>query len=101
MAQKNVEENKADKKSNLSRNIKVVSVSPIVLQDWLKQDSVVMYKVVEDGLPADVKLEGVRYDPFRGMVDFLYSSKEFEEVDNGEIPPQLNPVLKSLAKAKK
>ena len=103
MAKKNEKDSQpaqASKGENIQRRYKVVSVSPVVLEDWLKQDSLIQYKVVKNGLPKDAKLDGIRYDPFLGIVDLLYHSKEFPPVKDGEVPPKLEPVLKNLAIAK-
>ena len=80
------------------RRVKIVPVSQTIFENIFQTGYIPDYEVTE-GLPKDAKLAGIRHDVFQGVIHFLFSSDEFDEVDEGTIPPVLEIKLLSLPKA--
>jgi hypothetical protein len=68
------------------RRVKRLLVSSHILSAWLR-DGCPGIAPCRDGLPADAEIVGVMFDPFRGEIDFLIRSDEFDEAGEGVLPP--------------
>jgi hypothetical protein len=80
------------------RKVKIVPIGAGIFEHIFRTGYTPDYEVTQ-GLPDDARLVGARHDPFTGIIQFLYSSDEFDEVEEGEIPPVFAPVLKNLTKS--
>ncbi len=47
---------------------------------------------IENGIPDDAKVVGVRHDPLRNLWEIALESPSFDEVPEGVMPPELPPV---------
>jgi hypothetical protein len=82
----------------IPRRVKVVPVAHTIFENIFQEGYQPDYEVTK-GLPRDAQLVGIRHDTFMGAVHMLFSSKEFDEVEEGTMPPVLEIELLSLPKA--
>lgn len=87
---------KKTKQKIVPRRLKIVPIAESIFDSWLRTGNAPKY-VVQEGLPQDSHLVGIRHDLVTGVVHLLYESAEFKVVKEGKVPPVLEPVLQVIA----
>jgi hypothetical protein len=80
------------------RKVQIVRVSPTIFENIFATGYTPSYEVVE-GLPSNVKLTGIRYEPILGEVHMLFMSEDWAEIAEGEVPPVFSPELRKIPQA--
>lgn len=74
----------------MSRRIAEFPIGGTIFKGLWQTGSVHEKCRVDNGVPEDAKLVGVRYDTWTDRVIFLFESDSFDEVIEGNFPPEVN-----------
>ena len=70
----------------MTRRIKAFRFSNTILMRLIRTGKEISHVLVREGVPEDARIIGAKYDPYTDCIEIVVSSKEFEELLDGNIP---------------
>lgn len=77
---------------------KIVWITPEFIQEWLTVGTQIRAEVIE-GLPEGAVYQRAYYDEFRGVVGLIFYYPDFDPIEEGVSPNEIEVTFKMLDEA--
>ena len=80
----------------MTRRIKAFRFSNTILMNIIRTGRGISPVLIKEGVPEDARIIGTKYDPYTDTVEIVVSSKEFEELLDGNVPETHSILIENI-----